>query len=173
MNHFPAYVQLAANHYRERFGLNFEQFEVGQRFRHRPGYTFSQQDNSDEALDTQNQAMLHFDNQYASQTEFGKPLMVTSLMLQKLLGMGWKTFYRRKRILGWREVAMKLPVFGGDTLYAESSIVALKADSGDPEAGLVTVNCDSYNQNKQLTCQFIYDCLIYKEAFLPFDDNNY
>ena len=45
---FSAYEAVAAGRYRERFGLAFEQFEVGQRFQHRPGVTLSQGDNKDE-----------------------------------------------------------------------------------------------------------------------------
>ena len=49
---FYAYNRIAGNQVRERFGLDFENFEPGQCFRHRPGVTLSQQDNVDEALDS-------------------------------------------------------------------------------------------------------------------------
>src|SRR4051794_31157514 len=55
---FSAYHRIGENRYRQRIGLDFEDFAVGQRFRHRPGVTLSQQDNADEALDTLNGAML-------------------------------------------------------------------------------------------------------------------
>jgi itaconyl-CoA hydratase len=170
---YPAYVQLDKNRYRERFGLDFEDFEVGQRFRHRPGYTFTQQDNINDTLDTQNQAMLHYDAHYASQTEFERPLMVTTIILQKLMGMSWKTFYRRKRILEWRETNMQAPVFAGDTLYAESEIVALEPECGDESCGLVTVRCRSFKPCGQQTCETLYDCLVYKRAHLPFEALEY
>ncbi|HET9044956.1 MAG TPA: MaoC family dehydratase, partial [Burkholderiales bacterium] len=62
---FYAYLRAGDARYQERFGLDFEEFAVGQRFRHRPGVTLSQQDNADEALDTLNAAMLHYDAHYA------------------------------------------------------------------------------------------------------------
>ena len=49
---FSAYHRIGENRYRQRIGLDFEDFSPGQRFRHRPGVTLSQQDNADEALDT-------------------------------------------------------------------------------------------------------------------------
>ena len=55
---FYAYTRIDGSRYRERFGLDFEDFAAGQRFRHRPGVTLSQQDNVDEALDTVNSAMI-------------------------------------------------------------------------------------------------------------------
>src|SRR5215213_5573503 len=65
---FTAYLRIGENRYLERHGLDFEDFVPGQRFRHRPGVTLSQQDNADEALDTQNGAMLHYDAHYAAAT---------------------------------------------------------------------------------------------------------
>lgn len=170
---FPAYVQTGEKRFRERFGLSFEEFSPGQIFKHRPGYTFSQQDNSNEALDTQNQAMLHFDAHYAAQTEFKRPLMVTTIILQKLMGMSWKTFYQRKRILCWRSTNMLAPVFAGDTLYAQSEIISVSEDSNDEDCGVVTVKCQSFKPCGQVTCETIYECLVYKASALPFEKLGY
>ena len=89
---FTAYRRLGENRYQERYGLDFEDFAPGQRFRHRPGVTLSQQDNADEALDTQNGAMLHYDAHYAAATAWQRPLMVSTLTLQRLVGMASKTY---------------------------------------------------------------------------------
>ena len=51
-----AYDRLDDHCYRERIGLALEDFSPGQRFRHRPGVTLSQQDNADEARETLNAA---------------------------------------------------------------------------------------------------------------------
>jgi itaconyl-CoA hydratase len=120
---FTAYYRIGEHRYRERYGLDFEDFAPGQRFRHRPGLTLSQQDNADEALDTLNGAMLHFDAHYAAATAWERPLMVSTLTLQRLAGMAGKTYGRRSAIVGFDEIAMNGPLFGGDTLYAESDIL--------------------------------------------------
>ena len=78
---FSAYHRIGENRYRQRIGLDFEDFSPGQRFRHRPGVTLSQQDNADEALDTLNGAMLHYDAHYAAATSWQRPLMVSTLTL--------------------------------------------------------------------------------------------
>jgi len=119
---FSAYHRIGENRYRQRIGLDFEDFAPGQRFRHRPGVTLSQQDNADEALDTLNGAMLHFDAHYAAATAWQKPLMVSTLTLQRLIGMASKTYGKRRAILGFDDITMNGPLFGGDTLYAESEI---------------------------------------------------
>jgi itaconyl-CoA hydratase len=120
---FSAYHRIGENRYRQRIGLDFEDFSPGQRFRHRPGVTLSQQDNADEALDTQNGAMLHYDAHYAAATAWQNPLMVSTLTLQRLIGMASKTYGRRSAILGFDDIAMNGPLFGGDTLYAESEVL--------------------------------------------------
>jgi itaconyl-CoA hydratase len=120
---FSAYHRIGENRYRQRIGLDFEDFAPGQRFRHRPGVTLSQQDNVDEALDTQNGAMLHFDAHYAAATAWQRPLMVSTLTLQRLIGMASKTYGRRSAILGFDDITMNGSLFGGDTLYAESEVL--------------------------------------------------
>jgi itaconyl-CoA hydratase len=124
---FTAYYRIGENRYRERYGLDFEDFAPGRRFRHRPGFTLSQQDNADEALDTLNGAMLHFDAHYAAATAWERPLVVSTLTLQRLVGMASKTYGRRSAILGFDDITMNGPLFGGDTLYAESEILDVDA----------------------------------------------
>ena len=141
---FYAYARVAENRYQEHFGLDFEDFQPGQVFRHRPGVTLSQQDNADEALDTMNGAMLHFDANYAAKTVWKRPLMVSTITLQRMVGMGSKTFGRRKAIPEIKEISLTKPVFGGDTLYAESRIIAC-GDSSDPACGTVTLSIRAIN----------------------------
>src|SRR5215510_6214356 len=120
---FSAYNRIGESRYLQRIGLDFEDFSPGQRFRHRPGLTLSQQDNADEALETLNGAMLHFDAHYAAATAWQQPLMVSTLTLQRLVGMVSKTYGRRSAILGFDDIVMNGPLFGGDTLYAESEVL--------------------------------------------------
>src|SRR3989338_10523848 len=136
---FKSYVKIGENHYREHFGLDFEQFEIGQLFHHRPGVTVTQQDNKEEALDTINNAQLHYDAHYASQTEWKHCLGVSTLTLQKLMGATWKTFGKKYRVLTFDDIAMTHPVFGGDTLYAESEVISKDEYKVDPNFGVVQV----------------------------------
>ena len=170
---FSAYVKVGENRYRERYGLDFEDFEVGQVFQHRPGITISQQDNVEETLDTLNQAMLHFDAHYASQTEWKKPLGVSTLTLQRLMGMTWKTFNKKMRIRSWAEIKMTAPVFGGDTLYAESEIKDKADASDDADCGQLTVVTRGINQDGKAVCAMEYVMLVYKRDSVPFEMAGY
>ena len=170
---FTSYVQVGEHRYRERFGLDFEDFAIGQVFKHRPGLTISQQDNVEESMDTLNQAMIHFDAHYAAKTEFQRPLVVSTLTLQRLIGLTWKTFAKKVRILEWADISMTRPVFGGDTLYAETEIKDTQEVPGNPTCGKLTVITKGINQDGTLVCSMAYDMLVYKRDSVPFDKANY
>ena len=95
-----AYVRLGPHRYRERFGLSFEDLRPGMRFCHRPGVDVSQQDNREESVDLLNNAQLHYDSYYAAQTEWKNPLGVSTMTVQRLLGMASRSWYRRRNITG-------------------------------------------------------------------------
>lgn len=159
---FSGYLVLEKNKFREDFGLYFEEFEVGQKFKHRPGITISQQDNKEEALDTINHAQLHYDQHYANQTEWKKCLGVSTLTLQRVLGMTSKTCLRKIRIISYESIEMTHPVFDGDTLYAESEIVA--KDSQDEELGRISLVTRGINQKKEEVAKIAYTLLISKRG---------
>ncbi len=166
---FKNYVKLATNHYREHFGLDFEQFEVGQIFEHRPGITVTQQDNAEEALDTINNAQLHYDKHYAAQTEWKSCLGVSTMTLQKVIGMASKTFARKAHIRCFKDIAMTHPVYGEDTLYSQSEILAKIEDATDPDLGCLTVKTQGLNQNGETVASITYDVLVYKAGMHPLE----
>lgn len=160
-----AYSRAGEARYQERFGLDFEEFAAGQRFKHRPGVTLSQQDNADEALDTLNAAMLHYDAHYAAQTAWRRPLMVSTVTLQRIIGMASRTFGRKKAIFGFAEIAMTGPVFGGDTLYAESEVTAVR--DADDDHGVVTVVSRGVNAEGKDVARLAYDVGVYRRGRHP------
>ena len=173
MPEFLAYVPTGEKRYRERFGLDFEQFAVGQKFQHRPGLTLSQQDSRDECLDTLNQQMLHFDEQFATHTEWGKCLMDSTLTTKVVMGMTWKTFAKRTRLLGFEEITLTKPVFGGDTIYAESEIRE-KADwPEDKLLGRLKVCTQGVNQRGETVAKLVFDLLVARAGQDYFTRINY
>ena len=166
---FHAFRRVGPHRFEERFGLDFEEFAVGQRFKHRPGVTLSQQDNVDEALDTLNAAMVHYDANYAAQTTWKRPLMVSTVTLQRILGMASRTFGRKKAIPRLAEIAMTGPVFGGDTLYAESEIVAI-SEGTDTDFGIVSVLTNGVLADGKEVARLIYDVEVYRAGVHPDED---
>jgi len=199
MPEFLAYISTGEKRYRERFGLDFEQFAVGQKFQHRPGLTLSQQDSRDECLDTLNQQMLHFDAQFAAQTEWKQCLVDSTLTTKVVIGMTWKTFAKRIKLLGFDEIGLTKPVFGGDTLYAESEILEqadwpvtdplLEGGSvapmvprpvagaapapADPRVGRLKIVTCGINQRRETVARLVYDLLVSRAGQDNFTRINY
>ncbi len=169
---FASHVVVGERRFRERLGLDFEEFAAGQVFKHRPGLTLSQQDNVEEALDTLNRAMLHYDTSYAACTEWGRPLVVSTLTIRRIIGMTGKTFGKRARTLGFGEIVLGRPVFGGDTLYAETTVRATH-DDGDPASGRLELFTRGVNQEGTVVCEIAWEIEVYKRAALPFAEAGY
>ena len=126
--------------YRESFGRHYEDFVVGDVYEHRPGRTISEADNSWFTLLTMNNHPLHFDAAYAAKTEFGRPLVNSCLTLSIVVGMSVSDVsYKGIGNLGWTDVRLPAPVFAGDTLYAESEVLAKRESAKRPTQGIVTV----------------------------------
>lgn len=169
-NIYPGYIEIAKGHYRESQGVPFEYFATGQRFFHRPGVTISQQDNKIDSLDTMNICGAHYDKHYVSFTDWPDHCLgVTTLTLQTVMGMCWKTFAKKKSILSFEQVLMTNPVFAGDTLYAESEILAVEENVDDKEIGVVTVLTKGVNNKGKTVTTICYKIAIYKEGYHPLD----
>ena len=157
--------QLGGQRYRETFGRSYEHFAVGDVYEHRPGRTITQADNTWFTLLTMNTHPLHFDEQYAKATEFGRCLVASPLTVAILVGMS-VTDVSQKAIanLGWREIRLPAPVFAGDTLYAESEVLEKRESKSRPEAGLVTVRTTGRNQDGKVVCTFERTILVAKRG---------
>ena len=147
--------QIGPQRYRETFGRYFEDFTVGDVYEHRPGRTITQADNTWFTLLTMNTHPLHFDEEYAKASEFGRCVVASPLTLAILVGMS-VTDVSQKAIanLGWKEIRLPHPVFAGDTLYAESSVTDKRESRSRPEAGLVSVHTVGRNQQGTVVCEF-------------------
>lgn len=121
-------------------GRYYEDFRVGDIYEHRPGRTICEADNTWFTLLTMNTHPLHFDAAYAARTEFGRPLVNSCLTLAMVVGMSVADVSEKAIAnLGWKNIELTAPVFAGDTLYAESEVLALRESRSRPTQGIVTV----------------------------------
>ena len=157
--------QVGPQRYRETFGRYFGDFEVGDVYEHRPGKTVTEYENHLFTLLTLNTHPLHFDAEYGKATEFGRNLVVSTYTLSLLIGMS-VTDLSHKAIanLGMDEVKFPAPVFAGDTLYAESEVLAKRESTSRPGQGVVTVRTIGRNQNGVEICSFVRTVLIPAEG---------
>src|SRR5512140_3368923 len=102
-------------------GRYFEDFQVGDVYRHRPGRTITDADNIQFSLMTMNTHPMHCDAAFASKSECGKPLVNSGLTVAIVLGMTVRDVSQKAIAnLGWRDITLLAPVFPGDTIYAET-----------------------------------------------------
>ena len=158
--------EVGAQTYRETFGRFFEEFEVGDRYEHRPGRTITESDNTWFTLLTMNQHPLHFDKEYAKQSEFGRIVVSSPLTVSLIVGMSVSDVSQKAIAnLGWKEIKLTSPVFVGDTLYAESEVMGKRDSKSRPNAGIVTVNSIGKNQDGTVVCEFERTMLIAKRSY--------
>ncbi len=153
--------KIGPQRYRERFGRYFEEFTVGDVYEHRPGRTINEADNTWFTLLTMNQHPVHFDNEYAARSEFGKPLVASPLTLAILVGQSVSDVSQLAIAnLGWTDVKMTRPVFVGDTLYGETEVIAKRESKSRARQGIVTVRTTGKNQHGDIVCTFDRSILI-------------
>jgi acyl dehydratase len=135
-----SHEKIGPQRYRESFGRYYDDFAVGDVYEHRPGRTITESDNTWFTLLTMNKHPLHFDKVYAAKSEFKQPLVNCCLTLSMVVGMSVSDI-SQKAIgnLGWNDIKLTAPVFVGDTIYAESEVIAKRESASRPGQGLVTV----------------------------------
>jgi itaconyl-CoA hydratase len=75
--------------------------------------------------------------------------------------------------LGWKDITMPAPVFAGDTLYAESTVLDKRESKSRPTQGIVTVKTLGRNQHGTVVMEFERTMLIAKRGHAVDDRANY
>lgn len=133
-------------------GHYFEEFEVGQAFRHGLTRTITEADNVFFSALTHNPAPLHLDAEYMKHSEFGRPLVNSCLTLAFMVGIsvGDTTVGTTVANLGWDEVRFPKPLFHGDTIRVETEVLEVRESKSRPDNGIVIFAHRAYNQHEEL-----------------------
>lgn len=157
-----AFEQVGEQRYREVHGLWYDQFDVGDVIEHRPGRTVTAADNTFMSLLSLNGHPLHIDEHYAAEeTEFGR-VVVSSLVTLGIVG-GMTTNGTSARCianLGWSDIRLHTPVFVGDTIYAETTVVDKRLSKSRPNAGIVTFESRGLKADQTVFMTFTRSALI-------------
>lgn len=152
-------------------GRFFEDFDIGDVYRHPLGRTVLPVDNSWMTLLTQNTAAIHFDHHLASKTEFGKPLVDSTFTLALVTGQSVTDISMNVMAnLGWDKVRLPHPVFEGDTIYSQSEVLSKRESASRPNVGIVTVRTIGFNQDGKIVITFERTIMVYRRGFAPSDD---
>ena len=149
-------------------GRVFEDFTVGDIYEHPLGRTLLAADNVWFSCLTMNTNPIHFDAEYASRTEFGKPLMNSCFTLALVTGQSVTDLTQNAVAnLGWDEVRLPHPVFEGDTIYARSEVLETRESTSRPNAGIVRVKTTGVNQRGTPVIEFKRTFMVWKRGHVP------
>lgn len=148
-------------------GLYFEEFVVGQEFEHAVRRTVTEMDNVLFSALTHNPAPIHLDEDYCKQhSEFGQRILNSAYTLAFMAGVSVAdtTLGTTVGNLGFQDVRFPKPVFHGDTLRARTTVADKRESKSRPNAGIVTLRHEAYNQRNELVGVCIRAALMKKKS---------
>ncbi|HEY0317706.1 MAG TPA: MaoC family dehydratase [Solirubrobacterales bacterium] len=154
--------EAAAKEWRGRY---FEDLEPGDVFRSRLGRTISEADNVWFTCLTMNTNQLHFNAEFAAGTRFEQPLVNSCLTLALVTGLSVPdTSENGTANLSWTDIALPNPVYVGDTIWAESEVLATRESRSNPEVGIVSVRTRGINQRGETVIEFHRSFMAYRRG---------
>ncbi|MGV3458416.1 MaoC family dehydratase [Sphingomonas sp.] len=144
-------------------GRYFDEWQVGDRIVHALRRTVTETDNLLISTLTHNPQPLHLDAEAAGASEFGRILVNGTFTFALMVGIsvGDTTLGTLVANLGYDEVRMPSPVFIGDTLRAETEVVALRPSKSRPGQGVVTFRHVMLNQRDETVCTCLRSALLH------------
>src|SRR5947207_11937195 len=138
-----------------QFGRCFEEFEIGDVYKHWPGRTITEYDDTLFSMLTMNNNPLHIYAFYSKTTQHKQRLVVCPLIFSIALGMSVPDVSGKAIAnLEFENVKHLAPTFHGDTIYAETRVLDKKLSSTKPDRGVVTVETIAYNQRGERVLSF-------------------
>ena len=145
-------------------GLYLEEFRPGRQFRHELTRSITESDNVMFSVMTMNPQPLHIDFDFASKTEWGKPLVNSLFTLGLMIGISVHdtTLGTTVANLGMSETAFPHPLFHGDTVRVETDVISVRESKSKPDRGIVEFEHRAYNQHGDLVARTRRQAMIRK-----------
>lgn len=148
-----------------QFGRYFEEFQVGDLYKHWPGRTINEADDTWFSLLTMNQNPLHIDENYASKLQHGRRLVNGLLVLSVAVGMSVADVSGHAIAnLGYEDVRHVGPTFHGDTIYSETRVLEKTESQSKPDRGIVYVETRAFNQRGETVLTLRRKVMVPKKA---------
>jgi itaconyl-CoA hydratase len=144
-------------------GRYYEDFTVGDVYQHPLGRTISEADNTWFTLLTMNTNQNHFNVEFAKRAPFGRIIVNSGLVVAMVLGQSVTDVSQTAIVnLSWKNIELTHPVFVGDTLYAESILLAKRESKSRPYAGIITVRTRGLNQDGDECISWVRSVMVYR-----------
>ena len=136
-------------------GLFFEEFVVGDVYRHAITRTVTETDNLLFTALTMNPQPLHLDEEFAKASMFGKRIVNSVFTLGLVAGIHVSDLTLGTTLgnLGFEDVRFPGPVFIGDTIRVESEVLETRPSNSRPDTGIVKLEHRALNQRDELVCR--------------------
>ena len=146
-------------------GLYLEEFTVGQVIRHSLTKTVTESDNMLFSVMTLNAQPLHIDFDFAARSEWGQPLVNSLFTLGLMIGISVHDTTLGTTIgnLGMTETSFPNPVFHGDTIRVETTVVSVRESKSKPDRGIVEFEHRAYNQHGALVAKCLRQAMMKKK----------
>ena len=126
------------------FGRYYEEFDVAAVYKHWPGRTITEHDNTWFALLSMNQNPLFIDDHFAQ----GRRPVIDTLIFSLAVGMSVRdTSGKTIANLGYDVVTFEKQMFAGDSLYAESEVLDKRESASKADRGIVHIETRGFNQD--------------------------
>ena len=147
-------------------GLWLDEMEVGATYKHAPGRTITEADNTLFTAVSMNTQDLHLDAAWSATEPFGERLVNSMFTLATLIGLSVSQLTQGTTVgnLGFSEVSFPAPMFHGDTLYAETTIVDKRNSKSRPGQGIVTFEHRGYNQDGKLVAKAVRQAMMFDSS---------
>lgn len=135
-------------------GLYFEDLVLGRTFAHEPGRTVTETDNLLFTALTLNPQPLHLDAEFARESIHGQILVNSIFTLGLVVGLsvGDTTLGTTLGNLGFDQATFPNPVFIGDTIRVNSTVVDRRESRSKADRGIVTFEHVGTNQRGEVVC---------------------
>ncbi len=155
--------------YDRPFGRYYEDFEIGDIYKHWPGKTITEADDHLFCMITMNHHPLHTNSWFAEhETVQGRNVVVGNLVYSLVLGMSVPDVSGSCIAnLEIESLTHSKPTFHGDTIYAETRVLDKRESSSKPDRGVVTVETKGLNQRGEEVCYFRRKVMVWKKDNAP------
>ncbi|MFC5973556.1 MaoC family dehydratase [Halomarina salina] len=147
-------------------GRFYEDFEIGDVYKHPYGRTVTETDDVWFTNVTMNVNPMHFNEAYAAETEFGERLVNGTFVIALVVGMSViDVSMNATANLGYDDIRHHAPVFHGDTLFSESEVVSKRETESRDHVGIVTTELRAYNQDDDLVLSLERTPMVLKREY--------
>ena len=115
---------------------------------------------------THNPQPLHLDEEFAKKTEFGQRLVNSLFTLGLMIGISVHDLTLGTTIgnLGMTDTVFPHPLFHGDTVRVETTVISVRESRSRPDRGIVEFEHRAYNQNDVLVAKCTRQAMMMKKA---------